>query len=504
MSEQKFGDLSKVNLYDADEGQLGELKQSQEDIIKSLERRYEQPNLFKISAALMQPRLGGFGAALGAASDVLGENIEKQRESQIPIAQMRAQLAQTNMLLGSKQKAANIAKQWETDHPNEPIPPNLMSRIAGYDKDLAEKLKMGVSQNLEQRTLSQKEQAQQKDLLEGKQRSLDLLAKNGTITTEQRNSGVAEINRQLDELMRIGPFGNPTRDIPNAGGLKPQAEGALPPATNAAPTAPLPAAQNQPTNQNQSKVEAPQSADSNLYNYKLQPTYSTDMKHPNPMTENDKANNARIDAQAAALEKGPAEQFSLLQKLMNPTQYSSAKAANKEIEKMVKENPQAVANVSELLRKQGPLLNLLASGIGVHLGPYGATINLKGAEKAIVSSLPKDQRDTFDKLTNAMATSTYYDLLSRGIDPEKEGAEKFGQMMLQEAGLSQGASAIFRASQKNKERLLHSKQFYKTMVDLYPKMSKANSLTPYYDLYNKHPEIQVLNKMLEHKLENIQ
>jgi hypothetical protein len=138
MSEQKFGDLSKVNLYGAEEGQLGELKQSQEDIIKSLERRYEQPNLFKISAALMQPRLGGFGAALGAASDVLGENIEKQRESQMPIAQMRAQLAQTNLLLGSKQKASNIIARAQKE--NRMLTPQEQEEVSNLDAERGQRL----------------------------------------------------------------------------------------------------------------------------------------------------------------------------------------------------------------------------------------------------------------------------------------------------------------------------------------------------------------------------
>ena len=519
MAEEKYAlssDPSKISPYGASQEQLSEYQKSLENQINALEQRYREPNWFKVSAGFLKPQLGGFAASLGSASEAMGENVEKQRESQIPIAQMRAQLAQSNILLNSKSKAAEMAKQWEREHPGEPYSADLMAKIAGYDKELADRLGQGVKQNLEQRTLSQKEQAQEIDLLGKQKESLEGLRKNNKISQPEFEKAMEENYRRLLALQKVGPFGNTTRNIPNSQDLAPGAASVGSPAVNAVPganpavaanNAPAPAAASEPVaptpkNETSSKKQTPQE---NLYNYDLKPTFSSDMHHPNAMTENDKRYNANIDSQAALLEKGPMEQFQMLQKVVNPTNYNTALKANQDIEKMIQDTPEKVAEVSELLRRQGGLAALLSKGIGVHLGPYGATVSLHGLEDAAVARLNQTQRDNYDKVTNALAKSVYYDLLSRGINPEQEGAEKFGQRMLQEVKISQGAAAIHRTVAENLERLKHSKQLHKAISEIVPKLvHKTHSLTPYHDAYNNHPEIQVLNKMLADKLSNIQ
>jgi len=101
-------DPSKINPAGAEESDLQEYQKSLEQQISALEQRYAQPNWFKVAAGFAKPQLGGFTASLGSAADALGENIEKQRESQLPIAQMRTQLAQSKIAMGQNQKAADI------------------------------------------------------------------------------------------------------------------------------------------------------------------------------------------------------------------------------------------------------------------------------------------------------------------------------------------------------------------------------------------------------------
>jgi len=74
--------------------------------LAALEARTQQgPNLFQVGAALLDPgRTGNFGEALGRASGVIGQYQEKQQEAQLPIAQMRAQLA------GQKYEVENQGK----------------------------------------------------------------------------------------------------------------------------------------------------------------------------------------------------------------------------------------------------------------------------------------------------------------------------------------------------------------------------------------------------------
>lgn len=74
--------------------------------LSALEARTQQgPNLFQVGAALLDPgRTGNFGEALGRAAGVIGQQQEKQREAELPIAQMRAQLA------GQKYEVENQGK----------------------------------------------------------------------------------------------------------------------------------------------------------------------------------------------------------------------------------------------------------------------------------------------------------------------------------------------------------------------------------------------------------
>ena len=74
--------------------------------LAALEARTQQgPNWFQVGAALLDPgKTGNFGEAAGRASGVIGQYQEKQNEAQLPIAQMRAQLA------GQKYEVENQAK----------------------------------------------------------------------------------------------------------------------------------------------------------------------------------------------------------------------------------------------------------------------------------------------------------------------------------------------------------------------------------------------------------
>ena len=74
--------------------------------LAALEARTQQgPNWFQVGAALLDPgRTGNFGEAAGRAAGVIGAQQEKMQEAQLPIAQMRAQLA------GQKYEVENQAK----------------------------------------------------------------------------------------------------------------------------------------------------------------------------------------------------------------------------------------------------------------------------------------------------------------------------------------------------------------------------------------------------------
>jgi hypothetical protein len=121
-----FADPSKLNQYGAKEEDISEYQQSLQDSINALQMRYAQPNWFNVAAGFFKPQLGGFAASLGSASQAMGENLEKQREAQLPIAQMRSQLAMSKIAMGQNKQGADLLKDWE----GRGSPPGEMPALA--------------------------------------------------------------------------------------------------------------------------------------------------------------------------------------------------------------------------------------------------------------------------------------------------------------------------------------------------------------------------------------
>jgi hypothetical protein len=81
--------------------------ESIEKVLASLENRSQIP-WFKIAAALGDPgRTGSAGEAFGKAFGVMGQHQEEERARQLPIAQMRAQLAGQQYEMSKEEKALN-------------------------------------------------------------------------------------------------------------------------------------------------------------------------------------------------------------------------------------------------------------------------------------------------------------------------------------------------------------------------------------------------------------
>jgi len=112
-------DMAKLPLYGQDDERLQELQKAQKEALDALQKRYDQPNWWKVAAGFAKPQLGGFLASAGSAAEAMGENVENQRAQQLPISQMKLALAQSNMLLGANKKVADQVKAWRDAHPGE-------------------------------------------------------------------------------------------------------------------------------------------------------------------------------------------------------------------------------------------------------------------------------------------------------------------------------------------------------------------------------------------------
>jgi hypothetical protein len=480
-------DPSKVNPAGAEQGDLEEYQKSLDAQIKALEQRYANPNYFKVAAGFLKPQLGGFFASLGSASEALGENIEQQRAAELPIAQMRSQLAQSKILTGQNKTVADMVAEFYAS--GQPLTPEFVAKVKRIAPDAPSTKAL----------MAQLETMQKQQQITSSQQQVEL-----TRLMEMRKEGLIgpdEYQRRLKMLEVSAPgipkFPSESAVTPSAVAPPPSAGGAEPPATSAA--IPVPSAQ--PATPAQPAPAKP--AETDFANFKINPSFSISKLNPRAVTEVEKADNARLMEGAKLLEAVKEKQFQNLQIVNEPTSYATAQEANKSTLDMLKNEPNLAVSTTNMLRKAGPLVALLERGIGISVGPYGANVNVAGAKPALYASLSDVEQKYQDKLLNNIARSVYYDLKSRGIDPEKEGAEKFGQRMLQETNIEQGPAAIHRAIAQNDIRLKHNKSLYDAINKYYPK-AKEVSLSPLHDLFTQHPEFKVLDIMLNKKLQATQ
>ncbi len=229
MADKTMGGLpdpSKINPYGAPSADVEEYQRSLEDSVRALEQRYAQPNWFNVAAGFLKPQLGGFSASLGSAAQAMGENVEKQRESQLPIAQMRAQLAASKIAMGQNKTAADMVKEHETGGAPLHQLPDLVAKLTQLGSPLA---------------------AGPKARLDEARKSQDTMVQRAQLVRAQNEQEMSKINSDLaNKVITIAEAGRrraalpPVPDVPDLfAAPKPSAEGETPPpAAGAAPPKP--------------------------------------------------------------------------------------------------------------------------------------------------------------------------------------------------------------------------------------------------------------------------
>jgi hypothetical protein len=135
-----------INFYGAQDADITEYQKSLDDSIKALQQRYAQPNWFNVAAGFFKPQLGGFAASLGSASEALGQNVERERESQMPIAQMRSQLAMSKIAMGQNKQASDLIKAHEAAGSPLHDLPGLVPKLKALGSPLAESAQSQIDQ----------------------------------------------------------------------------------------------------------------------------------------------------------------------------------------------------------------------------------------------------------------------------------------------------------------------------------------------------------------------
>lgn len=476
MSDQKYGlssDASKVNPYGAPQEQLSEYQKSLEEQINALEKRYEQPNWFKVSAGFLKPQLGGFAASLGSAAEAMGENVEKQRESALPIAQMRAQLAQSNILTGQNKAQSDEFSQWQAT--GKPMDQKTYARISGLNPSssvaaAAKAAYEGGSKDIENT------RSQQRAILDAIQMK------------QAKGMPLAPSEKNFLETFASGLLGS--SEASRASGM------AAPTAAPGAPQSSQPASSQALPEGGAAPASKPEA--------KFTP-YAPTFAFPDVSNMSDpqrEATKSAYEKNASSAESQSASQVQQWKSLAADPVYSAVDSEYKSAINLLKSDPETSKKVFNLLRGPGNALNQVMSaaqaGVGVSLGNMAATLNIP-VEAFQRAGLNEEQQMVADRLVRAMLVVGNAKLAAQGISPEK-GKEFFQQYLdSTKASLQQNAATALHNLEKDYLSFQQTKKLHDQVVKEH-RLQQQHSVTPYTDVINSSPEIARINNEAREKM----
>lgn len=114
--------------------------QAQKDLADSLEKRFAQPNWFKVAEGFLRPQLGGFAASLGSAAGAFAQQQEAQRAIAPTVARMRAEIAAGQLPLSQRREQMKIAERIKEEN-RPPTVAEVQEAEAYGDSDIARSLR---------------------------------------------------------------------------------------------------------------------------------------------------------------------------------------------------------------------------------------------------------------------------------------------------------------------------------------------------------------------------
>jgi hypothetical protein len=517
-------DPSKVNPYGAPKQQLDEYQQSLKDQIDALEQRYANPNYFKVAAGFFKPQLGGFAASLGSASEALGENVEAQRAAALPIAQMRAQLAQSNILTGQNKAQADKFAAWKAS--GKPMDQATYSEIFGLNSQ-SEVAKAATAAYEGQRKDLEYTTAQQRLMMD----AIQMKQAKGLPLTKAEQSFLINLPEQLSlrqEAKPILPGGSPV--------------GAEGPSTVAPPPTPtvdpatkrriesdiealgreisrLPAGDSRLPifNEEMRKLKERQGA-TGAVTTQAEPEKPKEEKptvYPPTFKFPDIAGMSDAERESAKLlyqrnvEKAESTSeglFNQWKSLSADPIYSSTDSEYKSAINLIKDNPQTAKKVFNLLRGNGTLVDQIFSaaqtGFGVNFNNYAANINLP-VEAFLSAGLNREQQMMADRLVRAMLVVGNAKLMSQGITPEKGNAIYQNALENTKASLRQNPATALHNLEKDYITFQQNKKLHDQTVQEHATQVQ-HSFTPYTDIINKSPKIKDINEKAREDMATIE
>ena len=465
------GGLAKINPAELPEDKLEKYQGILQEGVDALEKRYAEPNWFKVAAGFAKPQLGGFTASLGSAAEAMGEQTEQKRAQTLPIAKMKAEIEQANILMGQRKLQNTIFQEWKKA--NKPMDEATATRIISLDpnSEVASAVKEARTQ---QNTLMSNRTAQNQMLIQQQQQDmllLDAQRKSGQISAEEYNRRLAGIVARQSQRPPVYPEDTQgtAADRLNQSGAKPVTDNVPQPVEVKPEPAPKPV----------EKVE-----------FKYKPSYVLPHKHA--VTADEIAANAKVLATAESTNAEPERQFKALQQINDPQNFALAQASNEAVKEAIASDPKTFVKVTNLIRQSGGLSSMLEKGLYVNVMGQGVNIGIP-ISAGLDANLTPDEQAYRDTLINNLATSAYYGLLARGIDPSKAGEGKFEKLLLQEMHIDKSPKAIRHQIDLNSEQLKHAKRIHDIVSSALPDAIQSGSLSPHHDVYKQNKDIKIEN-----------
>ena len=500
-------DPSKINPVEVPEEQLSEYQKTLQDQIKALENRYAQPNWFKVAAGFAKPQLGGFLASLGSASEALGQNVEQQRESALPIAQMRAQLAQSNILTGQNKTQAEAFREWQSG--KQPMDQATFSRIFSLNPTsaVAEAAKAAYEGQRKDLEYTSGQQRLMMDAITMKQ------AKNMPLSKAEQDflsnlPGQLSLRQEAKPLLPGGaPVGaeGPAKSNEPVGKFdlsKPGAIEAIKQSINkiADPVERDRAMQafNAQVNPSQSTA-APLAASAEPKKPEEPVVYPVTFKPPQTSGMGDADRAVAMDQYRENMKTAEArseDQVNRWRTVASEPNYVALDSEYKSAINLIKSHPQMAKKVFNQLRGNGDLINQAATaaqaGLGVSFGSMAAQLNIP-VNAWQSAGLNREEQMLADSLVKSMLVVGNAKLASQGITPEK-GQQSYQDILANtKASLAQNPATALHNLLKDYEMLKQNKKLYDTVTEEHFNQ-QPHSSTPYTDVLRHSKRLKKINE----------
>jgi hypothetical protein len=421
-------DPSKINPAGASQEDLSEYQKSLDAQIKALEQRYANPNYFKVAAGFLKPQLGGFFASLGSASEALGENVELQRAAELPIAQMRSQLAQSKILTGQNKTVADMVAEYQAS--GKPLTPEFVAEVnrIAPDSPSAKALSAQLVAAQKQRELASSEQAN----------AMQRVTLARTMGREPNPADLALIASASPTMPNqvTKPTATPAAEAPSTPAVNPEAmdrlqrdRASLENELKLLPSGPANAGRRDIIQSELDKVNAQLGGASEA----LSPPTATGKKSeylpltvaiPNMSDVTDPARQKIVadqtQARAQDFEKGSTERYNNLKTIAAPENLTIVRSATKNAISLMDERPDLAHKVLNLVRSSGPLAAAMDAGVSAQLnssaGSFGGAIQFP-VEAYLGAKLSAQEQQYADELLNSVATMRAHSMKMGGVSP---------------------------------------------------------------------------------------